>query len=106
MRKPWFCIVDEPGPRKPWFRIIDVTELNGRSIADIAAEVAERCNVPMASIRGGRLSPQVVAARKEVLRQIHLERPDLSSGTVAAFLRLESSTVRHHWRNSERGLHS
>lgn len=89
--------------RAPWFSIIDVIETRGRSIADISAEVANECGVDLRVMRSALVLDHIVAARDKALARIRRERPDVSSGTVAAYFNREPSTIRHSWRKS--GVH-
>lgn len=102
MKKPWFCIVDESPPPKPWFRVLEVIESNGRSIADIVRDVATRHGVTLREIRGDRQTQSLKGVRQEIYRIIATERPDISSGAVAQFLKCDGSTVRHYWRKMAR----
>jgi hypothetical protein len=90
--------------RDPWFSIIDVTEGRGRSIADIAAEVARECRVDLRVMRSALMLTHVLAARDKALARIRQERPDLSSRHVAEYFRRDSSSIRHSWRRT--GVHS
>lgn len=87
--------------KKPWFSIIDVTEKRGRSMADIAAEVAREHRVSLTELRGERHLKYVCAARMEAMVKVRAERPDLSSAQVAAYFNRDPSTVRHTWRKAE-----
>lgn len=89
--------------RKPWFRIIDVVENCGRSIADIAAEVAQEYSVHTNVMRSPLKLAHIVEARDIALARIRRERPDLSSRVVAEYFRRDSSAIRHSWRRN--GVH-
>lgn len=84
--------------REPWFRILDVTEDRGRSIADIAAEVALESGVNLRVMRSPLMLDHILAARDKALARIKQERPDLTSSQVGAYFRRDPSVVRHHWR--------
>ena len=88
---------------KPWFSIIDVVEARGRSIADIAAEVAHECKVDLRIMRSAVVLTHVLAARDKALARIRQERPDLSSRHVAAYFHRDPSSIRHSWRRN--GVH-
>lgn len=85
--------------RDPFFRILDVTEARGRSIADIAAEVAGRRQVSLNRLRGRQQDEWARKARHEAILQIKAERPDLSSAVVSQFFGREASVIRRLWRN-------
>lgn len=101
LREPWFRPVDDVEQfRAPWFRILDVTEVKGRTLAEIVSEGAEKAGVTLTQLRRGfRLTDRMVAIRKRIIAQIHAERPDLSSATVGAFLHCDPSTVRRAWKD-------
>ncbi|RWL14867.1 MAG: hypothetical protein EOR57_31470 [Mesorhizobium sp.] len=86
--------------REPWFHILDVTEARGRSIADIASEVALECGVDLCVMRSPLMLDHIVAARDKALARIRQERPDLSSRYVADYFHRDSSTIRHSWRRN------
>jgi chromosomal replication initiation ATPase DnaA len=86
--------------REPWFRIVDVFEGDRRSMADIVVEVAGLHSVQLKEMRGARQNRQVAKARKDAIVRLKFERPDLSSGTIANFLRCDPSHVRHIWRSA------
>ena len=88
--------------RDPWFSIVDVIEERGRSIADIAAEVARECGVNLNVMRSPLMLKHVVAARDAALAHILQERPDAPSSYVAAYFNREASTIRHAWRKLRR----
>lgn len=81
--------------RKPWFRIIEVVECSGRSMADIVADVARQHEVSLSELRSNRQPPRLRAIRKEVLRRVWSERPDLSSAQIGKFLNRDPSSIRH-----------
>lgn len=83
--------------REPWFRIVEVVEANGRSIADIARDVADEHGVSLADIRGSRRTREILRARHQAMMQCRYQRPDLSSGQVAQYFQRDASTVRHLW---------
>lgn len=88
--------------REPFFEILDVTELRGRSMADIAAEVLKGRKADMKEVRSDRRDRRIAAVRKEIVRRFKVERCDLSSEQVARFLKLDPTTIRHHWRKMAR----
>jgi chromosomal replication initiation ATPase DnaA len=81
--------------REPWFSIIEVHESTGRSMADIAAEVAAEHGVEVAALRGSSQANEITWVRRAAFRRIHQERPDLSSGQIARYFHREGSSVRH-----------
>lgn len=89
--------------REPFFHILDVTETQGRSIADIAAEVSIECGVNLRVMRSPLMIEHIIAARDKALARIRQERPDLSSRQVAAYFNRDPSAVRHSWRRN--GVH-
>lgn len=84
--------------REPWFQILEVREEHGRSIADIATDIAERFGLTVADLRSERRSKVIVSARREAFLAIRDERSDLSSSQVGRFFNKEPSTVRHRWK--------
>lgn len=89
--------------REPWFSIIDVTEAHGRSIADIAAEVATECGIDLRVIRSPLMIGHILAARDKAIARIRQERPDLKSAHVAAYFHRDPSAIRHSWLRN--GVH-
>jgi chromosomal replication initiation ATPase DnaA len=81
--------------REPWFSIIEVHEPTGRSMADIAAEVAAEHGVEVSRLRGPEQTYNVNAARHAAIRRVSQERPNLSSGQIARFFCRDGSTIRH-----------
>lgn len=87
--------------RDPWFSIIDVTETHGLSLADIVKQEAERASVRIEDVRGPRTSHRLAAVRRAIYRRAKRERPDLTSSQVGNYMRKNSSTIRHAWRQME-----
>jgi chromosomal replication initiation ATPase DnaA len=80
--------------RKPWFSIIEVIERSGRSLADIVGEVAREHEVSLVDLRGNRQPARLRVVRKEVVRRVWSERPDLSSSQIGKFLNRDPSAIR------------
>jgi chromosomal replication initiation ATPase DnaA len=81
--------------RKPWFSIIEVIERSGRSLADIVGEVAREHEVSLDDLRSNRQPPVLRAVRREVVKRVWRERPDLSSTQIGRFLNRDASSIRH-----------
>lgn len=94
-------MLHERGFKKPWFRIVEVVEPTGRTMADIAAEIAAKRLVPLKDMRGSSRRHEISRARWAAYRQIKLERPDLTSTQVAMYFNRDASSVRHAWRAME-----
>ena len=81
--------------KKPWFSIVEVVEPRGRSMDDIAQEVARKRRVPLRDMRGVTTRADVVAARWEAIDIISRERPDLSSTVIGQYFNRDPSSVCH-----------
>jgi hypothetical protein len=86
--------------RKPFFRILEVREPEGRSIADITAEVAAERRIHIQVLRSPLMLAHILAARDEAITRIMQERPDIPSSQVAAYFNRDPSTIRYSWRRA------
>jgi hypothetical protein len=86
--------------REPWFSIIEVHEPSGRSMADIAAEVAAEHGVEVSDLRGTSRRHKITSVRHDAFLRICRERPELSSAQIARYFHREGSTLRHVIRNA------
>lgn len=84
--------------REPWFSILEVYEPRGRSMADIVKEVVEQTGVSLERMRSWEHKAR--PARLTAITAIRGERPDLTSGQVAAFFRRDTSLVRKYWKEA------
>ena len=89
-----------PRLKRPWFHIIDVIEPRGRSMEDIAAEVARERGVTVVAMRSPRFTIPVFEARCEAMTRISAERPDLVSEQVGRYFNRDGSIVRRIWRQA------
>lgn len=86
--------------KRPWFKIIAIEP---RPVSEIAREVCDEFGISVEQIKGARRYREIVDARVEAYRRIYRERPDLSSGQVASFFRVDGSVIRHFWRDVRAG---
>jgi hypothetical protein len=87
--------------REPWFSIVNVYEKRGRSIGDIAAEVAGELGLSLIDMRGLSRSDELVEARAVAYLRIQKERPDVSSGQIGRYFGRDASVIRRAWRHAE-----
>lgn len=71
-------------------------------MGDIAADVLKVRRVSINEVRSDRRDRFIVNIRREIIGRFMRERRDLSSGQMAIFLNMDSSTIRHHWRKMEK----
>lgn len=87
--------------KKPWFSIIEVTEMRGRSIADIAAEVARERGVSLTEMLSERRIKYVCEARSAAIKRVAEVRRDVTAAQIARYFNRDPSTIRKNWRRAE-----